>query len=331
MIHTEKKRRCFALFSGGLDSMLAVRYMMQLGYDVLPIFFQTPFFGPAKALTAANHIGVELIVYDITPEHLEMLQHPRYGYGKGMNPCIDCHGLMFRMTASLMQEYKVDFLISGEVLAQRPMSQRHDAMNSVAKLSSVKDLLVRPLCQKLLTDTLPIREGWVNKADMLDIQGRGRQRQMALAKELGITEYENAGGGCMLTEKIYSLRLKDLVIHKQFSLENIEFLALARHYRLSPNCKLILGRDYEENERLIAMVTDEIVMKSPEHPGPLGVLSCQKPPEEKELQVAASMLLRYVKAIQTEGDVQWGQKEAMNSVVKVPKMAPEIVEKYLIM
>jgi len=157
----KKKYRCFALFSGGLDSMLAVLHMHKLGYEVIPIFFETPFFNSKNAKKVAESIGFELMVHDLTELHLEMLKNPRYGFGKNMNPCIDCHGLMFKEAGRLMKEYNVDFLISGEVMGQRPMSQRKDAMNAVGKLSEVKDLLVRPLSQKLLTDTLPIREEWV--------------------------------------------------------------------------------------------------------------------------------------------------------------------------
>lgn len=168
----KKKYRCFALFSGGLDSMLSVLHMKKLGFDVLPIFFKTPFFGSENAQKAAEEIGYHLIIHDITDNHINMLLNPRYGYGKHLNPCIDCHGLMFREAAELMSQYKVDFLISGEVLGQRPMSQRKDALNSVGKLSNVKDKIIRPLSQKLLADTFPIREEWVDKEKMLYIQER---------------------------------------------------------------------------------------------------------------------------------------------------------------
>lgn len=323
--------RCFALFSGGLDSMLAVKHMQRLGYEVLPIFFKTPFFGPKKAQAAADALDVELIVHDLTEKHIAMLKNPRYGYGKFMNPCIDCHGLMFREAALLMEQYKVDFLISGEVLGQRPMSQRYDALNSVGKLSSVKDLLVRPLSQKLLADTLPIREGWVDKAEMLDIQGRGRHRQMALAKEWGITDYENPGGGCLLTDKSFSLRLKDLMKYDQFSLRNIEFLTWARHYRLTPNCKLILGRNHADNEALTSLVQDELVLKCEEHTGPMGVLICATPPSQEELRLAASLLLRYVKGVQTEGEVSWGKKCELQARILAPKMPDDDVKQYIIL
>jgi tRNA U34 2-thiouridine synthase MnmA/TrmU len=155
-------RKALALFSGGLDSLLSVFWMKKLGYEVIPIFFETPFFSSEKAIRVATANELDLKIIDFSLEHLNMLKSPVYGYGKHYNPCIDCHGLMFRTLKQYLDVYQADFVISGEVLNQRPMSQRYDAMNAVKKLSTIGDLIIRPLCQKRLTDTLPIREGWVN-------------------------------------------------------------------------------------------------------------------------------------------------------------------------
>jgi tRNA U34 2-thiouridine synthase MnmA/TrmU len=326
----KKKYRCFALFSGGLDSMLSVLHMRELGYEVLPIFFKSLFFGSENASKAAEQIGFELIVHDISQKHLEMLKNPRYGFGKNMNPCIDCHGLMFREAAQLMEQYKIDFIISGEVLGQRPMSQRHDTLNAVGKLSKVKDLLVRPLSQKLLTDTLPICEGWVKKEDMLNIQGRGRYRQMEMAKKYGITFYQNPGGGCLLTDAGFSRRLRDLMDHDMMEMKFIEFLKFGRHFRISDNLKIIVGRNEKDNDALINLAVDEIVLQAKDFPGPSGILNSMIQPAEEEIKVAASLLLRYCNKAPETSIVIYGKKYQLQSVVEVKKMSAFKVEKYLI-
>lgn len=325
----KKKYKCFALFSGGLDSILAVMHMQKLGYQVIPIFFKTPFFGAERAEQAATGAGLDLRVIDITSEHLEMLKNPRYGFGKNLNPCIDCHGLMFRKAGEMMAAEAVDFLISGEVLGQRPMSQRHDALNSVAKLSKVKDLLVRPLSQKLLADTLPLREGWVNKAEMLDIQGRGRYRQIALAKEYGITEYQNPGGGCLLTDAGFSRRLKDLLEHDIFSERQIELIKTGRHFRLAPGAKLIVGKNDNDNNKISALAAEDVVIQTAGFPGPLGLLLTTEATEEL-LQQAASIVLRYSNKAPQECLVNYGINFNLTKQIETTKMEAGTVEKLMI-
>ena len=326
----KKKYRCFALFSGGLDSMLSVLHMSKLGYEVLPIFFKSLFFEPEIALKAAEQIGFELIVHDITGKHLEMLKNPRYGFGKNMNPCIDCHGLMFKEAASLMKEYNIDFIISGEVVGQRPMSQRRDALNAVGKLSDNKDLLIRPLSQKLLTDTLPIREGWVNKEDMLDIQGRGRQRQMQMAREFCITYYPNPGGGCLLTDAGYSRRLRDLLDNDMLKIGFIEFLRIGRHFRINDNTKIIVGRNEKDNDALTSLTISEIVLQAKDFPGPIAVLNSMNQPAEEEIKIAASLLLRYCNKASETSIVVYGKKFQLHQAVEVKKMQTSKVEEFLI-
>ncbi len=310
--------------------MLAVLHMSELGFKVLPIFFKSLFFGPENASKAAGQIGFELIVHDISEKHLEMLKNPRYGFGKNMNPCIDCHGLMFREAAQLMEQYKIDFIISGEVLGQRPMSQRRDALNAVGKLSQIKDLLVRPLSQKLLTDTLPIREGWVKKEEMLDIQGRGRYRQIEMAKKYGITFYQNPGGGCLLTDAGYSRRLRDLMDLDMMEMKFIEFLKTGRHFRISNNLKIIVGRNEKDNDALTNLAVDEIVLQAKDFPGPLGILNSIILPAEEDIKIAASLLLRYCNKAPETATVVYGIKFQLQIAVEVKKMSSEKVEEYLI-
>lgn len=320
-----------ALFSGGLDSMLSVKVMIDLGFRVTPIFFKTPFFGPRKAEKAAEELGLKLLVHDITESHLEVVKNPRYGYGKYMNPCIDCHALMFQKAGELMEEHGFDFLISGEVLGQRPMSQRRDALNAVSKLSSVKDLIVRPLSQKLLDDTKPIREGWVDKEELLDIQGRGRHRQLELAEKYGFQYYSTPGGGCLLTDKSFSMRLRDLMVHNMMALDSIELLKVGRHFRINEDVKIIIGKNKFDNKRLAELAKEKTMLYTKDKPGPLGVLDSKREPAESELHLAASILARYVSGYRS-GDlvVVSIQKEQISSDIEAVRLSAEQCNEYMI-
>ena len=322
--------RAISLFSGGLDSVLAVVFMQHLGYEVIPVFFETAFFGPQKALFAAKANNINLKIHDITEEHMEMLLHPKYGYGKYMNPCIDCHGLMFKKAGELLKEYNAHFIISGEVLGQRPMSQRKDALNSVANLSQVKDLIVRPLSQKLLRDTLPIREGWIDKEKMLDIQGRNRKRQLELAKKFGLKEIENPAGGCLLTDKSFAKKLKDLIEHNLYKKEFIPFLKVGRHFRISDNLKLVLGRNFMENEMLSKLAANHLVIKAKEIKGPLGVMNYHSQPTINDIKIAASILLRYIRDAKDKEIVLYGQNFNLQNQIEAEKFTDETVKKYIL-
>ncbi|MBN1948679.1 MAG: hypothetical protein JW784_02950 [Candidatus Cloacimonetes bacterium] len=326
----KKKYRCFALFSGGLDSMLAARLMQDLGYEVIPVFFRTPFFEPDQARQAAAHIGFKLLVIDISAEHLQMLGNPRYGFGKNFNPCIDCHALMFHRAGEMMPEYAVDFLISGEVVGQRPMSQRPDALNAVGKLSGYKDLLIRPLSQKLLPDTLPIREGWVDKEKMLAIQGRGRSRQMEMARTWGITSYRHPGGGCLLTDVVFSRKLRDLIKYGQLNLQQVELLKYGRHFRLSAGVKLIVGRHEQDNDNLQALAEGLVVLQTPALPGPLAVMNTSEIPPTALLQMAAGLLLRYNNKIIGKVQVNYGIWPHTDNILSAEALSSDEVEEYRI-
>lgn len=262
-----------ALFSGGLDSLLAVKWMQKAGYKVYPVYFLTPYMPIERALESARDNGLDLIVRDITTEHLKMMHDPATSFGKNLNPCIDCHALMFRSAGEMLEELNAHYLISGEVLGQRPMSQRSNAMNQVGNLSGYRDLIIRPLCQKLLQDTAPLRDGWVDPNDMLDIHGRGRVRQLQLAEELGITRFPPPAGGCLLTDRNYTLRLQDLISHQQMNEEHLELLKYGRHFRLSETVKLIIGRDEKENGYLENISQGHTVLLAKDQMGPLGLLT----------------------------------------------------------
>ncbi len=323
------KPSAIALFSGGLDSILAVKWMQQKGYTIHSVFFATPYLRPEKAIRSAEANDIQLIVKDITLDHLNMIQNPKHGFGKHHNPCIDCHALMFRLSSELMPEFGASFLISGEVLGQRPMSQRRHALMQVSHSSSVKDLIIRPLSQKLLPDTKPILEGWVDKADLLDFQGRGRGRQLALAEELDVKEFPSPGGGCLLTDRNFTLRLRDLITHKQDNPFQIELLRWGRHFRLSPTLKLIVGRNKEDNFGLDSAAAKLPRMQIKDVLGPLGVLTSKEYSQE-QLFLAASILISYSSKASDPAVVTYSIDSFESFEILVPKCSKESLAQYKI-
>lgn len=324
-----KAHSAIALFSGGLDSILAVKWMQKLGYRVFPVFFSAPYLTADKARYYAKANNLELMVRDITPEHLQMIKEPRYGFGKNYNPCIDCHALMFRIAGSMLNDLGASFLISGEVLGQRPMSQRRDALFSVAKTSGFKELLIRPLSQKLLPDTRPILEGWVNREELLALEGRGRNAQMSLAKELSIVEYPSPGGGCLLTDVNFSLRLRELIRHGEDNQYNIELLRWGRHFRLSPDAKLIVGRHEADNNGLSEAAGDAIKLQIRDIRGPLGILIADSPSQQL-LHLAASITLAYSRKASEPSWVTIQLDNQASQSILVHKCPPQTLNQYMI-
>lgn len=245
--------KALALFSGGLDSTLAIKLIKDQGVEVIALNFVSYFFGGKneRADKAAKDLGVQIEYIDFKEIHKEIVKNPPSGYGKNMNPCIDCHALMIKTAGELLKKYDASFIITGEVLGQRPMSQNSQALKRVEKISGMEGYLVRPLCAKLLPETIPEKNGWIDREKMQNLNGRGRTRQMELAEELGVVEYPSPGGGCLLTDPGYSKRLKILKNDEQF--ENIEMFNLiktGRFYRIDKNKYLIVARDEMHNEKL---------------------------------------------------------------------------------
>ena len=223
----EKKIKALALFSGGLDSALAVKVVKDQGIEVIGLNFVSHFFGGKneKAESMAKQLGIQLEYIDFKKRHTDMMQNPVYGRGKNMNPCIDCHSLMFKIAGELLEKYDAQFVISGEVLGQRPMSQNSAALEKVKALSGMDDLILRPLSAKLLPPSKAELEGWVDREQLLDIQGRSRARQMELTEKYGLVEYPTPGGGCLLTDPAYSDRLE--IIEKDGLMdENIHIFSI---------------------------------------------------------------------------------------------------------
>ena len=295
--------RVFSLFSGGCDSLCSTLLMKKEGFEVIPIFFETPFFPAIKAKKVAEKNNLELLVVDFTDEILAILKKPRYGFGRYTNPCIDCHGAMFAKAFSMRDKYEVDFIVSGEVVGQRPMSQRKDSLAAVAKISGIRDYIVRPLSQKLLADTLPITRRWVDKNKLFDISGRSRRRQISFAKSLGVKEIPSSAGGCLLTNPNYSKKVSDLIGHNQINRQSVELLSLGRHFRISEGAKLILGRNEAENNSLEVALQEssKTIIKAKDFASPFGAFdTTAQSLTEDELKIGAGIYLSYCKASNTE-------------------------------
>ncbi len=247
----QMKCKGLSLLSGGLDSQLAVRVLQRAGAAVEAVTFETPFFSSAKAVAAAKALGVKIHVIDFLADEISLLENPPHGFGGAMNPCIDCHALMIRRAGELMARLGYDFVATGEVRGQRPMSQNAQSLLTVEKSSGLKGRLVRPLSAKLLEPTIPELEGRLDRERLLDISGRARDRQIALAAEFGITDYPSPAGGCKLTEAAFGRKLRDLMEHEGLrDRALVELLLVGRRFRLPDGSGVILGRDAGENARL---------------------------------------------------------------------------------
>jgi tRNA-specific 2-thiouridylase len=284
--------KALALISGGLDSMLAAKTILEQGVHVEGINFFTGFCveghthairdkARAKpkrnnALWVAEQLGIKLHIIDVVDEYKDVVINPKHGYGANLNPCLDCKGFMVRHAYQWLQENAFDFIITGEVIGQRPMSQRRDTMPVIARESGAGDRLLRPLCAKLLPPTLPEREGWVNREQLFDFNGRSRKPQMALAERFDINEYaQPAGGCCFLTDPNYTKKLEDLWStrnDKYYELDDIMLLKIGRHLRPRPHFKLIVGREEGENNFMEGYRNRYAHLRPLSHKGPLVLL-----------------------------------------------------------
>ncbi len=247
--------RCLALFSGGLDSLLAVRLMQEQGIEVEAINFKTPFTCCQDvSAQAARKLGVRLTILAAEDDYFDLVRHPNFGYGKGANPCIDCRIYMFRRAVQMLPEFNAGFLVSGEVLGQRPKSQKRRDLEIISHHSSHEDLLLRPLSALKLPPTLPEREGWVDRTKLHGIVGRGRKELIQLARQLGVEDIPSPSNGCALTEVTFSRKVFDLIeLQPQQSRWDFELLSVGRHFRFNQGAKVIVARHEAENEFLRRM------------------------------------------------------------------------------
>ncbi len=242
--------RALALLSGGLDSLLAAKLILEQGIEVIGVAFSSPFFGAEKGKKAALQLGIPLIEVDITDEVIQLLERPKHGFGRHMNPCVDCHTLMVRKAGKMMKEQDAAFLVTGEVLGERPKSQNRQALEVVSRESGFDGYVLRPLSAKLLSPTVPEKKGWVEREKLLDIQGRSRRRQMALAQEYGIVDYPTPAGGCLLTDPAFSSRLRQLKKFKpNFQASDANLLKLGRHFWFD-EAWVVVSRNESENQEI---------------------------------------------------------------------------------
>ena len=252
-------KKAIVLLSGGLDSTLAVQLLLDQGVEVLALNFTSPFCtcSPKKeggchlASQVAVDLGVPIRVLAKGKDYLELVRNPKHGHGKGMNPCIDCRIYMLRKARELLSEEGAGFVVTGEVLGQRPMSQHKRALRVVEQESGLEGLLLRPLSAHLLEPTIPELQGVVDREGLLAFQGRTRRPQLALARSKGMDLFGCPGGGCLLTDRVIAARIRDLFDHREeFELEDVRLLLLGRHYRLNERLKAIVGRNEAECLRL---------------------------------------------------------------------------------
>jgi len=275
-----------------------VKLILEQGIKVEALNFVTPFChcnrpGRCEAVRVSEQFGIPCKVIAVTDEFLEVIRHPRYGYGRGMNPCLDCRILMFSKARRRMEKTGADFVFTGEVLGERPMSQRRDAMRIIERDSGLDGRLLRPLCAKLLPPTIPEQQGLVDRGKLLAISGRSRRPQMALAKEYGIVDYPCPAGGCLLTDPGFARRMKDLVQHcPDFGLNDVSLLKVGRLFRLSPTVKAVVGRNEGENQRIVALVRPgDLFFEVKGWGSPVTLLRGEASAEE--IRLAAALTVRY--------------------------------------
>ena len=295
--------KAIALISGGLDSTLASRIVKDLGIELVALNTRSPFCqcNRKKADGSCSHeagrvsqeLGIKLLAINTSSEFMEIVKKPKHGYGSNMNPCLDCRILLFKKAKEAMEEEGASFVITGEVLGQRPMSQRLEAMRLIEKESGLAGLVVRPLSAKVLAPTIPEQKGWIDREKLLAISGRGRREQMDLATDLGINDYPCPSGGCLLTDPGFSLRLKDLMRYQDLGLEDVNLLKIGRHFRLGPGLKLIVGRNESENNRLEALRKEgEPFFQPQELAGPSAILKGEIA-DNSLLETASRIVAKY--------------------------------------
>jgi tRNA-specific 2-thiouridylase len=303
-----ERRKAIALLSGGLDSQLAIAVVRAQGTEVEALHFHTGFsvaerrrrLGQERGAHgdairhSGSQLGVPVRIMDVEQEYIDVALHPRYGYGANVNPCVDCHLFMLRKARQYMAQVGADFVITGEVLGQRPMSQYRRTLRLLERESGLEGLLLRPLSAKLLSPTIPEREGWVDRDRLYAFEGRSRKPQMRLAEEVGLEEYPQPAGGCLLTDENYARRFRDLVAHtdtETLTPEDMMLLAAGRHFRVSEQVKCIVGREEAENSYLDQVQGDRGRMAARDHMGPVTLV--EGVPSDADSRIIARITARY--------------------------------------
>lgn len=324
--------KALAMLSGGLDSILAAKLIKDQGIEVIGICFESYFFNSDNAKRMVKQIDIPLIVVDFSEEHMKLVRNPKHGYGKNMNPCIDCHAMMMSYSGKLLNEYNADFIVTGEVLNQRPMSQTMNSLDVVKKESGFGDKILRPLCALNLKPTQMETDGLVDREKLLDIKGRNRKAQMELAEKWGIKDYPSPAGGCKLTEPNYSARLRDLVNNKEdISESDLALLKIGRHLRLTSRCKVISTRNEEEANEIQKYLSEEdVVLFAADCSGSMTVLIGEY--YEEQLEFAARVAARYCKDKECEAvNIKYGNyKKSMDSFIVVKAVTDDEINQYIL-
>lgn len=324
--------RALAMLSGGLDSILAAKLIKDQGIEVIGITYKSYFFDEENARRMVKQIDIPLEVVDFSEEHFELVKNPKHGYGKNMNPCIDCHAMMMRYSGELLKKFEADFIITGEVINQRPMSQNAGALNTVKKESGFSDKILRPLCAKLLPPTEMEESGMVDREKLMNINGRSRKVQIELAEKWNIKDYPSPAGGCKLTEPGYSKRLRDLLDNNdEVTPRDMELLRYGRRFRISRNTVIISARTKDEGDLIKPILnsndTGFIVDK---YTGSMVVLVGEA--TEEGIKLAAAIAARYSKGKDEEKvTVRYGKiSKPYNGLVEVTPITDKELEQYMI-
>lgn len=335
--------KALALFSGGLDSVLAAGVVSAQGVAVEAVYLLNAFLpgynkicqGPKKA---AECLGIKLHILDVADAHLKLVINPCYGYGANLNPCIDCRIFMLRQAKMFMQDEGFSFLISGEVVGQRPLSQRKDKLRLIDRDAQVEGLLLRPLSAKLLPVTMPEQNGWVDREKLFAFSGRSRKPQIALAGQLDISEYASPAGGCLLTEKEFARKFQAMTGWGNVSLNDVQLARTGRHFQYHGRFRLVVGRNEEENNILLGLSTaEDILVRVREFTGPITVVRRSRAPgtaaseEEKKqaVKIAAALTLYYSKG-KVAGPVwvdYWSTQRNENGEILTAAAEPKQVER----
>lgn len=326
--------RALAMVSGGLDSILAAKLIKEQGIEVIGICFRSYFFNEENAKRMTKQIDIPLEVIDFSKEHFEMVKDPEHGWGKNMNPCIDCHSMMMRYSGELLKKFNADFIITGEVLNQRPMSQNRSALDVVKKQSGFSDKILRPLCAKNLKETQMEIDGLVDREKLLDISGRNRKPQMALAEQWGIKDYPSPAGGCKLTEPNYSIRLKETIDRKEEVTEkDIHLLKYGRHFVTDNKTKIIVSRTGEEGDELKKLLNNKDMMFiTCNFNGAMVIIPEGENPSDEDLTIACRLAVRYSKGRDEDlVQVKLGKiSTEFTDTKEVKTMTQEELDKYIV-
>jgi tRNA-uridine 2-sulfurtransferase len=310
VVHPHRSR-ALGLLSGGLDSALAARLLLDQGIEVVGLHLESPTACRADARGVARELGIPLEVRAKGEEYLRLLRHPRWGYGRNMNPCIDCRVFMFGAARACRDEVGAHFVFTGEVVGQRPMSQARNTLSLIDREAGLEGWILRPLSALLLPETEPEKRGWVDRARLLDVSGRGRTRQLELAARYGLRGYESPGGGCLLTDPIFARKLADLFEHQpeeRTTMEDVGLLRLGRHFRLEPDLKIVLGRSQDENRRLAAFAGEERWLVEPvDFNGPTALVCGAR--HHGAAERAAALIARYTRDPDPAWRVRWRQDD----------------------